>query len=223
MKLLTGFLLGVILKDKFINLSIKALSTGICKFYQLKPKNAKKIVQKINQIKLMITIKDKKYFTDLYPKKVYTDVYSINFNQEILNFVNNNLPNLNTSLKEICDLNLNEYSFEILSKIGTLHLYISYTDHLKNYINIYSVDDPIKETDFIFSEKEIYKKYRDLICATIIENNTKNKYITYEFKKYLNQPENSVKLTPEILFHTKSKLFLLNPKVTKTIENTEVI
>ena len=221
MKLLTGFLLGVIFKNKFLCLSLKVVSTSISKFHQLKPRPVKKPIQKIYGMELVIDITDKVYFKNLYPKIKNVESHKITFNQEIINYINNNLPNLEITLKTICDLNLDEYSIDHLSRIGTLHLYIHYTDYLKHFTNVYGLSDPILENDFIFSEKSFYQKYRSIICATLVDD--KNKYITCQFKKYFNQPDNSVKLTPKILFNTKSKLILLNSKVTKTIENLEVI
>jgi hypothetical protein len=220
MKLLTGFLLGIIFKDRFLN----GLVTCASKFYF--PEKKKKELQKIYSIRLRIIITNKEYFSFLFPKAKNTEYHEIIFNDQIVNFINNKLTNLDITLKTICDLNLDEYPLKQLSKIGMIYMYIDYLDNSqdldnnqRHYTNVYGILDSIKESDFQYSNKSFYLKYHDTICATLVPT----KYVTSQFKRYFNQPDNSLQITPEILFGCKSKLILLSRKETKTFENDEVI
>ena len=193
MKFFAGFVCGLLLKDKLSKLSIKLLTIGISEYYKYRPKKINKYVQKI-------------YGIDLFVKGK-----TIKLDKEIVDYINDNFNNLDITIKTLCDL-------KDIPIIENTYVYIHYTDDLKHYTNVYSLNDQIKENDFYFSEKKIYSKYKNVICVL-----SGSEYVTANFKKYFNQPDNSVKLSPSIMFFNKDNLTLLNSKERMCIENLQVI
>jgi hypothetical protein len=201
-----GFVTGIILKGKLFEYSLKLLP--IAKV----PKQKK--VEGIYEVKLILQITNQIYFNELYPNLKNSKEYIIQYNQNVIDFLNNNLKGLNITVKTICDLSLDEHNFKQLSRCGNIKLYIKYN----NFTNVYLFNQEIVEQDFIFSEKRFYRLYKNVVCAKL----SNGEYITQEFKRYFNQPDN-VTLTPRILFNTPHDLILLNENGLLTIKNDEVI
>lgn len=204
-KYLTGFIFGCVFKNKVIHLGIKCLTSGIKLYYSMKPNKSilpKEIPQKINKIELVIKIKDKKLFQELFidhrTNKNYfqeKDVFKIQLSENILEYFNNT-ENLNISVEQICDLNI--YRYNILKEIGEVFVYISYTELLKPFINVYTSNQIINYTDFVINDN--FQNLKNAICATVNypskNEEFKNEYISKYFKKFLN---NNCDLTPELL------------------------
>jgi hypothetical protein len=202
-----GVVAGIFLKDKLIHTFLKFLPNA-------KPKKEPTLEQKIEVVRLVLKVTNKEYFQELYPNG--GNELKLSFNKDLVEYINT-LPNLNLSVQELCDLNTQEHKFKNLAKSGNLYIYIRYNIGTKTYINVYGSNDTILKKDFLLNENnDFYQKYKNVMCVKIGES-----YVTPEFKKYLNKPNNTIQLTPEIMFNQKSKVTLLNNGQFKTF--TEVI
>jgi hypothetical protein len=200
MAFLFGFVFGLFAKDHLVEFGLKYLP--------VRELSKNKTNVGIFEIKLVIEITNQTFFQELYPnaknlKKheiIYSDISDLD----------------NTCIRLICNLSTTEHNFINLSRCGNLLMYIKYN----NYTNIYTVDDTILKSDFIFHETKIRTKYQDLICARLSNDD----YITFKFKSYFNQPDSSyAKLSPKILFDTPYDLILLTKNGMQIIKNDEVI
>lgn len=203
-----GVVAGIFLRDQLIQFGLKFLPNATIKEDPV-------LEQKIEVIRLVLKVTNKEYFQELYPGNDCTEL-KLSLNKDLVNYINS-LPNLEITVQELCNLNTEEHTFKNLIRSGNLYIYIRYNFGTKTYINVYGSCDTIFKKDFQLNENNgFYKRYKDVMCVKIGEE-----YVTQEFKKYLNQPDNSIKLTPEIMFNKKTKLSLLNNGQFKTI--TEVI
>jgi hypothetical protein len=203
-----GFIAGIILKDHLFRLGLKLLPNAKI------PKQKK--IEGIHEVKLVLDITNQDYFKELYPKTKCLNQFVVIYEKEIIDFLNQNLKNLEITIKTICDLSLHHHTYKHLLRCGNLKLYIKYNQ----FTNVYTPDDTILEKDFVFTEKKFYRTFKHVVCAKLSNGD----YVTQEFKRYFNQPDLTyIKLTPRILFNTPFDLILLNEKGTITIKNEEVI
>ena len=212
-----GFVLGCILKDKVYGFGINLYKKGI-KTYHVLRKSPQKVLlleNKIEKIEIVIKIKNKEYFQDLFIK-YETDpgyfpekgIYILNMSNDLVEYINKNKDSLELDIKTLCDLDyLENYDYSYLSSVGDLYLYISYLTDSNHYINVYSGDQLINGNDF--EKKNVYSEYSQTICATIKYGDSKLEYVTQHFKKFLN---NTMVITPEIIlmYYKKLKMNLLN-------------
>jgi len=202
-----GFLLGCIFKNKIIHIGIKCISNGIKGYHFIKKnkQKSKSILQKITKVELVIKIKNKEYFQDLFTdystnKNYFSEksVFKMVLCDQMIDYLNKNYDTLNISIETLCDLGYIEtYGYSVLNKIGDIYVYITYNDLLQKFINIYQSSDTICTNDFISN----VNNYNNIICATV-KYNSKSEYITKYFKLFLN---NKV-LTLELLLLNYNKL-----------------
>ena len=208
MSFFIGVVAGIFLRDQLIQFGLKFLPNATIKEDPV-------LEQKIEVIKLVLKVTNKEYFQELYPGNDSTEL-KLSLNKDLVNYINS-LPNLEITVQELCNLNNEEHTFKNLARSGNLYIYIRYNFGRKTYINVYGSSDTIFKKDFQLNENnDFYQRCKDVLCVKIGEE-----YVTSEFKKYLNQPDNSIKLTTEIMFNKKTELSLFNNGQFKTI--TEVI
>ena len=212
MKYLTGFILGCIFKNKAIHLGIKCIANGIKLYYSIKPQKPQIVLKKFTNIELVIKINDKQrfqeLFTDYRTNKGYFDqkgVFKITVDHKVLDYFNCN-TNLELNVEKICDFDyLNNYGYTLLKEIGDIFVYISYTEIMQKFINVYTSDEVIISSDFILNET--HKNLNNIICATVKypskSEEFKTEYISKYFKKFLN---NQCKLTPELMLLNYNEL-----------------
>ena len=132
-------------------------------------------------------------------------VFKITVDHKVLDYFNCN-TNLELNVEKICDFDyLNNYGYTLLKEIGDIFVYISYTEIMQKFINVYTSDEVIISSDFILNET--HKNLNNIICATVKypskSEEFKTEYISKYFKKFLN---NQCKLTPELMLLNYNEL-----------------
>jgi hypothetical protein len=206
-KLCVGFFLGVFLKDHFLNVSLNIIKKGLGKYYSITNKKPEKETRVIKKIELVIKIKNAQYFKDLYPQEnCETGVYRYTFPDQIIEYLNSNILNIEIDIKGLCDLNYqHNFEYEILSQIGDIYLYVNYN----NFINVYTPKMKILSSDFVTNETHPF--FKNIICCTLYYN-SKIEYITKYIKKFSNQ-QNLELTTETVLLNYNIPTELLNCKV----------
>jgi hypothetical protein len=200
MKFLLGFVAGLLAKEKLIYVSLKLLPNAKYK--------KEKVINGVFEVKLVLEVSNVEYFNELYPDAKNSKEYTIFYDPNKIIFNS-------TNIKKICECSNKDHSFKHLSRCGDLRMYIKYN----KFTNVYSVDDTIDCSDFIFSPKIFYNRFKNVVCATLSDST----YVTAEFKRYFNQPDTTLKLTPKILFNKPLDLILLNENGLTNIKNEQVI
>jgi len=206
-QLCVGFFLGIFLKEHFFKIGINVVQNGLRKYYSVKkPKITKKDNRVVTKVDLVIKIKNLQYFKDLYPdqKNCETGIFKYSFPDEIIEYLNFNLENIEIDIKTLCDLNyIHNYDYDILSQIGDLYLYITHNE----LINVYTPEMVINHGDFFINDP----LFKNIICCTLYYN-SKTEYITKYIKKFSNQP--NLELTTEkVLLNYNIPTELLNCKI----------
>ena len=124
-----GFVCGLLLKDRLFKFGMKCVKHGLYQYYS----SQKVIVDKrvIKDIQLIIKVKNKDYFKDLYNEM--KDIHIYTFPPELIGYLDSNVHLLQLSIRDLCELNYrhNEYDYSVLSKVGELYLYVTYNLHGK--------------------------------------------------------------------------------------------
>jgi hypothetical protein len=213
----TGFILGCFLRNKVIRFGIICITKGIKTYYHLKKnKNIQNYESnKILNVCILIKIKNKEYFQDLFTdfqkNKCYfceKGVFKLKLSNEMTEYLNRNFNTLNVSTVDLCELSYTEtYGYTTLSKVGDIYTYINYQHENKKYINVYKDNDSITTESF---ELNIDRKYINLICATV-QYNSKIAYITKYFKLFLNNKNLTVEML--LLNYDNLNINLLNTEL----------
>ena len=165
-QLCIGFFLGDFLKDHFFNIGVNVVKNGLKKYYSVKKnKITKKDSRVVTKVDLVIKIKKLQYFKDLYTdqKNCEKVIFKYSFPDQIIEYINFNIENLETDIKTLCDLNyLHNYAYSELSHIGDLYLYITHHD----LINVYTPEMVINHGDFLINDP----LFKNIICCTLYYN-----------------------------------------------------
>ena len=225
-KFICGFVSGVILKNKLINILTCRFVNTVKLYHNFN--NTKKI-KNDSEMFVICKISNKDLFDELFPKlntKYRTQpMWDYNENKKIIKIkVDTVLIDKEIHFKDfLYATGLDIPFFETFSE---LYVYIHYTINNNKYINFYTSDNIINPEDFVIQETELSKKYNNLICVTLTSKE-KPIYITKYFKKYLN---NKNKITLENLLlncdtvdKSNVNLIVVNSKIINTFSLTETI
>jgi hypothetical protein len=184
MNFYTGFLAGVLLKDKLLCVLGRGISRGITFYHKL---HKSKVQQKNKKVYLICKITDNELFNEYFPV--------LNTNSRVQPHWEYN------SVKGVIKIELEEMGnlecvvFDYLESTGIdieffesfceLNVYINYFHENLEYINIYNIYQTITGDDFELKETGLSKKYKNLVCATFNVDG-KTFYLTKYFKKFLN-------------------------------------
>jgi len=217
MNYFTGIVTGILFKDNIVGLLGNVITHGICVYHKVCPS---KKVEKENKIFLVCKITNEEIFNEFFP------VLRTKFRTQPHWVYHEHKDTIKLEL-EWAD-NFNNFD-EILEKSGLdipffrkfseLYVYIHYFSNGKEYINVYQSGSIIGLADFVVKETGYSIKYNNLICATFMDSNGKQEYITKYFKMFAN---NKDILTPEILLLNYDKLNTLDVKLT-LIKDKEVV
>lgn len=181
-----GFLFGIVLKDKFVDL----VFNGLKQFYK---KNENEGIQKIS---FVCKIENTLLFNELFPDHPNKSVNKVQPYWDY--FPNKQIIKIKLD-DELCNLDFNSINIkeliqhttldlEFFEQLGQVYIYIHYNN---KYINVYYEDfDIISSDDFIVKQPKL-----DFICATL-KNNTTTEYVSKELNMYTNS---NVPITPEIV------------------------
>jgi hypothetical protein len=211
----TGFILGCILRNHVLKMSIGLISNGIKTFYSIKRtkvtiQNDSKIINidLIVKVKNKLTNPDKRYFKE-------KGIFKMKLSNELLTYCNNNFEHLNLRIEDICDLAYKETGgYHSISKLGDVYLYFTYLDNSQKFVNVYCNDETISRESFDITYNSNFK---NLICATLTVNsrnefaNSKIEYITKYFKMFLNNK--SLTLETFLLNYDNINTNLLNTEL----------
>ena len=207
---LGGFLAGIFLKNKlcwFIKSSIANSSRLYHSIHKNKKVKIDKVVQKIS---FVCVVKNHELFKEKFPTgKVQPywkyfpnkNVIKIVLDNEIVNYFNYSLDDLNLSIKDVIMMSTLDYSF--FQGLGNLYLYIDYFLHENKYTNIYNELSIIHQIN-TNKENSLRNKYSDIICASISYDN-KVEYISSYFKSFFNNTD-FVKITPHVMMYNYDKV-----------------
>lgn len=209
---ISGLITGILLKDVIINL----LQQSAIVFYKFKGnlKSIKSFNYPIENIYFICKITNQKIFNDFFPEnkiqpnwKYYSEkqCLKIELDESLVKYLNKN--HFNVSFNDFFELNENNQKFITLylpffQKFGDNYIYIEYFIDSQKFINIYSNEQILKNTDFELKDTELKRKYSNFICGAI-KYGVGNEYISNYFRSFLN---NEQLLTPELLLLNYDKL-----------------
>jgi len=223
LKYATGFITGLILKEKVGQLG-KCLFINGVKFYHNIHKHTKKPKNKLLDVYIVSKITDYDTFDEEFP--VIDNVQRVQpqwkyfDNKNVIKIKIDNPVFIDEVISVADFLNTTDLDIPFFKRFSELYIYVHYNIDDKEYINVYPEESSINTFDFKLKETELSKKYSSMICATVNQND-KPIYITKYFKKFLN---NKLPITAEMLLLNYDNFdSCLNNNVNLQIVNTNVI
>jgi hypothetical protein len=183
MNFYTGFLAGVLLKDKVLGILGNGISRGITVYHKL---HKRKIKSKNNKVYLVCKIIDHELFNDYFPvrntKSRVQPHWEYNVSKGVFK-INLEDPNLECEVKELLDRS--GLDIEFFESFCELSVYVNYFHENLEYINIYQTSEKILPEDLNVKETRLSRKYKNIVCATF-NMDGKTVYLTKYLKKFLN-------------------------------------
>jgi hypothetical protein len=200
----SGFIAGIILKEKAGDLLLRGYSRALLWYHTLKRKNGPlKPKSLINDIYVLCKIKDLKLFSELFPNGEIQPQWDYYKGKNTIKIkVTNKLDDDIITCEDF--LENTGLDIALFRQFSELFVFVHYTVHEKEYINVYSVDDHIDIFDFKI--KPIKFNYTNLICVSINVHG-KYEYITKYFKMFLN---NELPVQVDLLLSYYDKLQTLS-------------
>lgn len=183
MNFYTGFLAGVLLKDKVFGILGRGVSRGISIYHKFhKPK----IKQKNKKAYLVCKITCHELFNEYFPvrctKSRVQPHWEYNSSKEVIKI---GLEDLDFECGVIDLLDNAGIDIDFFESFCDLSVYVHYFHENSEYINIYNIYQTITQEDFNLNETELSKKYKNIVCATF-NMDGRTIYLTKYFKKFLN-------------------------------------
>ena len=207
---LQGFCLGVLIKDKLVNL----LFNGIEHIYKMIHKNK---INTDSNIYFVCKITNETLFQETFANNFQPGwqyfpekkALKIKLDKEVFNHIIEKTPE---ELYETFDSS-GEYIItldtELFNDLGTCYLYIEHHLGFRRYVNVYSSTEKILLSHFVIDNKKLL--FDNLLCASF-KLNDRIEYITSFLKMF----SNNTCITPELIL-------LFNDSIDIDVRNVQLV
>jgi len=213
-KFLGGFLAGILLKNKICWLLKTGIANGSRMYHSIHKKKNVKIDKVVQKISFVCALKNHELFKERFPVgKVQPhweyfsnkNVIKIVLDDDVINYFNFSLEDLNLSLEDVVMMSTLDYKF--FKELGDTYLYIDYVLNENKYTNVYNELSTITKIN-VLNESSLKNNFNDVICASLCYDN-KTEYISSYFKSFFNNND-FVKITPNVIMYNYNKINTLN-------------
>jgi len=184
MNFYTGFFAGILLKDHVVRVLEKTITGSIGLFHKNSRRKSRTMEKKVFLVCKIIDLElFDEYFPVLNTKTRVQPSWEYSKSKQTIKIELTEF-NFDTPITLTDFLDTTGIDIELFETFCEIGVYIHYFVENREYINIYQKDQTISPVDFEISDTELFRRYRNLICA--IFNNGREIYITRYFKMFLN-------------------------------------
>jgi len=216
---LKGFVIGVLVKDKLLELINNIVFNTMDTVYKIQNKtilNKNHYNSVITDIQFICKIKNNELFKEVFNNRFQPgwkyfsekNILKIELDYDILFMLNKQLPVQKSisveefyNLKDKDDSHFISLDIPLFKHIGDIYLFVEYYYDNRKYINVYDQEMNISYLDFKVNKEDLL--FNNIICSSVNIKN-RNEYITNYLKLFNNNLK--IALTPEIILINYDKV-----------------